>query len=156
MGEKRNVRLLAQPRMMILEGHPFSFRSGGEIPILEEKDGVAPFGLLVVGNIKNVGHGNVFVDVLLENSILVEPPGDKGTKTIEGKSIRVLKTQEVGKPLKILLGNGEDGEPTGYLRITIEETNPSVGASSPAAYEKLDQIQKKLEDLERRLEKLER
>jgi RNA polymerase sigma factor (sigma-70 family) len=105
--EAGTLKIVAEPRLMVLEGRPFSFLNGGQQVVADGADKVqfVEFGLSIRGTAKpGKEPGTVFLDVRMDDTTISDQSGDVLRLNSEGT--RVLGTFKVGEVVTLRLPNG--------------------------------------------------
>jgi hypothetical protein len=114
------LKVLAEPRLVALEGQTFSFLSGGEqvVPDGAHKVQFLDFGLSIRGTAKpGKEAGTVFLDVRMDNSTIPDQSGDVLRLNSEGT--RMLGTFKLGKVVMLRLPKAS-GERQTWAELVVE------------------------------------
>jgi RNA polymerase sigma factor (sigma-70 family) len=118
-GKEGKGKVLAEPKLITLEGQEGTFLSGGNLAVL---GGELDFGLLFRVKVFSLGDGWVRLETLLEKSEADQ--SDKNITQVSGKIIRSIARVKLGETVKLVLKD-DQGLPQHWLkvRVAMEETS---------------------------------
>jgi hypothetical protein len=120
--EAGTLKVLAEPRLVTLENRPFSFVSGGDIPVTDgESVQFQPFGRMVEGKPGAVKDGKVRLDITLSNTTIGERTEDR--IQLHSESTRTITTVRLGEVVKLRWGKGSTDKQT-WAELSVEEIKP--------------------------------
>jgi hypothetical protein len=120
--EAGTLKVLAEPRLVTLENHPFSFASGGEIPV---RDGQAvqfhSFGRRIEGKPGAVKEGKLRLEITLSNTTIGERTENR--IQLHTESTRTITTVRLGEVMKLRWGKGS-ADRQAWVELSVEEVKP--------------------------------
>jgi hypothetical protein len=118
--EAGTLKVLAEPNVVALAGHPFSVLSGGEITITDHDGTKIPqfFGLKVEGKAGAVDDGKVRLDLTLSNTTVREQTEQR--VQIHTESMRTIATVRLGEVVKFHWGKA-DSDRQAWMELSVEE-----------------------------------
>jgi hypothetical protein len=120
--EAGTLKVLAEPRLIILESHSFSFDSGAQIPIKDEESvQFHQLGRRIEGKVGPVKDGKVRLDISLSNTTLGNQTEDR--IQLRSESTRTITTVRLGEVVKLRWGTGGAARQT-WVEFSIEEVKP--------------------------------
>jgi hypothetical protein len=120
--EAGTLKVLAEPRLVTLENRPFSFVSGGELPITDgESVQHQPFGRMIEGKAGALKDGKVRLDITLSNTTIGERTEDR--VQLHSESTRTITTVRLGDIVKLRWGKGSTKKQT-WAELSVEEVKP--------------------------------
>lgn len=120
--EAGTLKVLAEPRLVTLENRPFSFISGGELPITDgESVQYQPFGRMIEGKAGAVKDGKVRLDITLSNTTIGERTEDR--IQLHRESTRTITTVRLGEVVKLRWGKGGAEKQT-WAELSVEQVKP--------------------------------
>jgi hypothetical protein len=117
--EARTLKVVAEPRLIVLENRPFTFMSGGESPV-NDGDSVefVPFGRAITGKASAVKGGKVRLDITLSETSPAE--GTEERLQFHTRSTRTIATVRLGEVVKLRWGKG-GSDKQAWVELTVEE-----------------------------------
>jgi hypothetical protein len=124
--EAGTMKVLAEPRLATVEGQPFEFKTGGEVPVADGTAGLqlAFVGRTVRGTVKRGEGGKLSLDLTLETSDVIER-ADRFTR-VEKHSTRILCAANLGEMVKLRWEKGK-GQTQVWVELTVEEITVDWG-----------------------------
>lgn len=116
------LKVLAEPRLITLENHPFAFVTGGEIPVTDD-DGLqfVPFGREIRGKPGAVKEGKVRLDITLSKTTVGERIEER--LQLHTETWRTITTVPLGEVVKFRWGKGRADKQT-WAELSVVEVKP--------------------------------
>jgi hypothetical protein len=120
--EAGTLKVLAEPRLITLENRPFSFVSGGELPVTDgESVQFQSFGRMIEGKPGAVKDGKVRLDITLSSTTIGERTKDR--IQLHSESTRTITTVRLGEVVKLRWGKGGTEKQT-WAELSVVEVKP--------------------------------
>jgi len=116
------IKTLAEPCLITVEKHPFSFVAPGQIPVPNIADTPLPsIGRTIEGEVRSHRDGKIRLDITLSTTTFAEQTDDR--LQFNSKSTRTITTIEPGELVKLRWNEGTAAKQT-WAELSIEEPKP--------------------------------
>jgi hypothetical protein len=118
------VHVLSRPQVLALEGQPFFVQIGQSLTLRAGAD-VAETdfaGITLKGQGTELVGGQLRIDLTIERKEYEQ--SDVETVRVTGRSTRMVKRITLGKMVKLVLEQKDDGKPRCWVEVEVEEVTP--------------------------------
>lgn len=121
--ESGTLKVLAEPRLVTLENHRFSFIVGGQIPVPDgESVQFHQFGRMIEGKPGAIKDGKIRLDITLVNTTVGEQTEER--IQLHSESTRTITTIRLGEVVKLRWGKKASADRQVWVELSVEEVKP--------------------------------